>query len=278
MKYLKLISLFLFSTVIGFGFSACSENDDDSSPDQPENEDIPSYLMELTGLTGVISTDDPNYIFFNNAVFDDQRRLLSYKNGSELYTYEYSSSRIINQDGAVYSIKNGVIASKVYQISLSGLSVSVITDFKYDSQNRITQLIKQYKYNDGRDTEPTYVDFSWNSNGDLTETRVGDGDGDYIHVNKYEYYNQTALIAPLSINSSIDCAFCEDIDPFLLSTGFFGKSMPKHCLKSLTYKDGSFLRYRYSFDSKGRIEEMVENYIAADDYSGYTDTYVFTWK
>lgn len=81
------------------------------------------------------------------------------------------------------------------------------------------------------------------------------------------------------------CAFKLNIDPILVMEGYYGNSMPKHNLKSKYAIIGSsdpkpYGRYNwsYSFDSKGRIKKVTQEFEDLYDNGKDDATKIFTFK
>lgn len=211
-------------------------------------------------------------IMFGNPHCDEKGRLTYYKTKFDRNKkYEYYNNTIISKIGKdneyiqnTYTLTNGLITSFISQSYYEDqLEYTFSYDIKYDSNNRIIQIICcQF-------SSKTTYNFKWNSSGDLYESDIcysyDGGEPSYIHT--YEYLPSDAQIPCLYLGSGeLLCPFNLSIDPILVMEGYYGNSIPKHNLKSI-YTEMSkynkpYERYNwsYSFDSKARITRIVQEY------------------
>lgn len=195
---------------------------------------------------GLKSVGDINYFQCDNL-----GRLTAYGTDGEIaYRYEYSSNKITkyNRSGSdvwKYNLTNGLITSWALYID-SGTTLYEDYKVTYNSNNQIVR-ITMYKYGNYVGAGETIWDYKWTKDGNLSEV-LCDSETWYT----YDYLSSHCKFEILSVG-------IKNIDQYLLLQGYYGNSIPKNNVKTGTLIVGDNtqrLGYTYSYDSKGRVEEV----------------------
>lgn len=228
--------LLLSTILVGVISVACSN---DSENNEPE---MPSVKMVLNSIYGGYpsSSDPESYgVRFEDAQYDTQGRILSYKEyDGDLVLYTYSSSSITKSDSG---------EEWQYNLNADGLIISDSKGnrFEYDSNK---QLIS-----DGDDN------FVW-SNGNMVKS----GSDTYVYTT---YFNTVSCF----IQFLFSTVYFDNCDPFLMASGFYGK-IPKNLVDKY-YSDGDLgWNFLYEFNSNGYPTK-----ITTSDAS-YDAIYTLSWK
>lgn len=242
-----------------------------------------------------IYADSWGGVAFGNPHCDNMGRLTYYK---AMYyrnqRYDYSENTIISKSGYTdydkvntYTLNNGLITSFVSQLfDGERLKLTSYYTIKYDNNRRIIQIVSD----DGKNSRysKTFYNFKWNSQGDIIESNTiyynEESTPSYIY--KFDYLSSTAQIPSMIMGGNqLWCAFNITIDPILVMEGFFGNSNPRHILKSryaemvsITPKPYERYNWIYSFDSKGRITKLTQEYEDLYDNGKDDEKQIYTFK
>lgn len=227
-----------------------------------------------------------------------QKRLVEYQEkGSWLNLISYDQIGNIEKTSEYYSEYDCILGSSKYTYSLEQIVVldesfyetgelantythnykiknGLITDFwKYGSDYyKIiyeNDRIKSWTYYDSNGFADEVVTFTW-QNDDIVSM-----ESSYGFKFEYTYYseNDFGVINALQQHDSV---LYDDLDPYLVMQGFFGK-LPVHLLKSVKkiYDDGdiSTYDYTYNFDEDKYPLSMIER---LKDNRTYTTS--FKWE
>lgn len=269
------------------------------SSGQYPNEPGESTSKAFMGLKEI--TDEWGNYLFGNPECDKNGRLTYSKcyyynilmymyNGNTIVCSQSDSDDLSELHSKItYILDNGLITSfseKHYDYDPPLLDEYNV---KYDKNRRIVQIISDDGQGNSMYSKNIY-NFKWDSSGDIYEVDLYYGDDEKLsYVTYFDYYTAAAYLPPMILGGNeLWYAYELSVDPLLVMSEYYGKSMPNHALKSLYRKmigaktEYPYERYSwsYDFDSEGRITSISQKYedLYNNGKNDETKTYTVKWE